>query len=228
MNNIFKSVEENKKSYQKIMKQIQDLILEGHLKKGDKLPPERQLAETLGVGRPTLKQSLSALEALGIIESKHGGGNYVSSDMSNVFNPFTLKYYLTEGKQNDITEFRYILEVQLAKLAALKATEDDIKKLDEIVSKMESVKSSDERLILNFKFHLELASINENTLIKSVYESIIDLVLLQTSITDGVHFYESHKEIVDAIKSGDSKLAGELMSKHFEVKFPNYEYYDKL
>ena len=210
------------------MKQIQDLILEGHLKKGDKLPPERQLAETLGVGRPTLKQSLSALEALGIIESKHGGGNYVSSDMSNVFNPFTLKYYLTEGKQNDITEFRYILEVQLAKLAALKATEDDIKKLDEIVSKMESVKSSDERLILNFKFHLELASINENTLIKSVYESIIDLVLLQTSITDGVHFYESHKEIVDAIKSGDSKLAGELMSKHFEVKFPNYEYYDKL
>lgn len=225
---MFKTVEENKKSYQKIMKQIQNLILTGELKKGDKLPPERQLAETLGVGRPTLKQSLSALEALGIIESRHGGGNYVSNDMSNVFNPFTLQYYLTEGKQSDITEFRYILEVQLAKLAALKATEEDVKKLEDIVKKMKSVKSSEERLELNFKFHLELASINENTLIKSVYEGIIDLVILQTSITDGVHFYESHKEIVNAIKSGDSKLAGELMSKHFVVKFPNYEYYDKL
>jgi GntR family transcriptional repressor for pyruvate dehydrogenase complex len=225
---MFKTVEENKKSYQKIMKQIQNLILTGELKKGDKLPPERQLAETLGVGRPTLKQSLSALEALGIIESRHGGGNYVSSDMSNVFNPFTLQYYLTEGKQSDITEFRYILEVQLAKLAALKATQEDVKNLEDIVKKMKSVKSSKERLELNFKFHLELASINENTLIKSVYEGIIDLVILQTSITDGVHFYESHKEIVNAIKSGDSKLAGDLMSKHFEVKFPNYEYYDKL
>ena len=225
---MFKNIEESEKSYQKIMNQIQRLILSGDLKKGDKLPPERSLSENLGVGRPTLKQALSALESLGIIESRHGGGNYISEDLNNVFNTFTLKYYLSKGNKSDILEFRYILEVQLAKLAALKAKKSDIDKLSNIVEKMKKVKSSEERLDLNFKFHLELARVNENTLILSVYESIIELVIMQTMLTDGYHFYEYHKEILNAIEEGDSTLAAKHMSDHFTEKFPNYKYYDKL
>jgi GntR family transcriptional regulator, transcriptional repressor for pyruvate dehydrogenase complex len=225
---MFENIENSEKSYQKIMKQIQDLILKGELKKGEKLPPERQLSEMLGVGRPTLKQALSALESMGIIESRHGGGNYICNNIANIFNPFTLKFYLSEGNHNDILEFRYILEVQFAKLAALKAKEDDTLKLYHIIEQMESVTTTEERLNLNYDFHLEIAKIAGNSLIVSVYESIMDLIIMQTTTTDGYNYHNSHKKIVEAIQSGNPQLAAKIMSDHFSAKFPNYKYYDAL
>ncbi len=226
MDVIYTNITENEKSYKKIMNQIQDLMLSGKLKKGDKLPPERQLADLLNVGRPTLKQALSALEALGLIESHHGEGNYVTLDMAAVINPFALKYYLLDGKETDLIEFRYILEVQLAKLAAVKATKSNIDSLNVIVEKMKAYDSLETRLKINLEFHFELAKINENKLIYSIYENILGLVIKQTMLTDGYFFYDSHKLIFDAIKKGDSALAGKAMSDHFVEKFPNYQYYE--
>lgn len=225
---MFKNVEENDKIYKKVMDQIVELILSGKLKKGDKLPPERQLAEELSVGRPTLKQALSALEALGIINSRHGGGNYITFDTSNVFNPLVLKFYLNEGKQFDILEFRYILEIQMARLAALKSSSEQIEALSVIIEKMKNVTCLDERLDLNSQFHLEIAKISGNALIFSIYDSIVDLVIKQTLLTDGVEFYESHRKIFEAIKNKDPEKASLYMSQHFKQKFPNYKYYDAL
>lgn len=225
---MFESIEGSEKYYQKIMKQIQDLILTGELKKGEKLPPERKLSEMLGVGRPTLKQALSALEALGIIESVHGGGNYICENIDNIFNPFTLKFYLSEGNQEDILEFRYILEVQFAKLAALKVTDYNISVLKEIVENMKEVSNKNLRLKLNYEFHLEIAKIAGNSLIISMYESIMELIIIQTIETDGDNFFDSHKAIVDAIESKKPELAAKTMSDHFSLKFPNYKYYDAL
>lgn len=225
---MFESVEGSQKYYQKIMKQIQELILTGELKKGDKLPPERKLSEMLGVGRPTLKQAISALEAMGIIESVHGGGNYISENIDNIFNPFTLKYYLSEGNKEDILEFRYILEVQFAKLAALKVSDSNITKLESIVKQMKKNTNKEKRLRINYEFHLQIAKIAGNSLIISMYESIMELIIKQTIETDGDNFYKSHKIIVEAIKSNKPKLAAKTMSDHFSAKFPNYKYYDAL
>ena len=225
---MFVSIEGNQKYCQKIMKQIQDLVLTGELKKGDKLPPERKLSEMLGVGRPTLKQAISALEAMGIVESVHGGGNYISGNIDNIFNPFTLKYYLSEGNEEDILEFRYILEVQFAKLATLKITDSDIFELEAIVEQMKVVTNKKKRLEINYSFHLEIAKIAGNSLITSMYESIMDLIIQQTIETDGENFYQSHKDIVEAIKSKKPQLVAKIMSNHFSVKFPNYKYYNAL
>ena len=71
---MFQPIEENVSVYKKVVAQIQEMIMHGELKKGDRLPPERQLAEMLGVGRPALKQAISALEVLGIIRSRQGAG----------------------------------------------------------------------------------------------------------------------------------------------------------
>lgn len=70
---MFQPIEGNVSIYKKIVAQIQDMIMKGELKRGDRLPPERQLAELLGVGRPALKQAISALEVMGIIRSRQGG-----------------------------------------------------------------------------------------------------------------------------------------------------------
>ena len=116
---MFQPIESNVSVYKKIAAQIQDMIERGELKKGDRLPPERQLAEMLQVGRPALKQAISALEMMGVIRSRQGDGNYVASDSVELLNPLAVRSYLDHKNGDDILEFRYIMEVQMAALAAV-------------------------------------------------------------------------------------------------------------
>ena len=102
---MFQPIEGNVSIYKKIVAQIQDMIMKGELKRGDRLPPERQLAELLGVGRPALKQAISALEVMGIIRSRQGDGNYITAESVDIITPLAIQFYLNEGKMDDILEF---------------------------------------------------------------------------------------------------------------------------
>jgi len=225
---MFEQIEGNEKIYKKVMNQIQNLILNGELKVGEKLPPERQLAEELNVSRPVIKQAISALEVIGIIESRHGDGNYIVSSSGDLFNTTAIDFYLNKGNDIDILEFRYILEVKFAGMAALKATDEQIDEMEIILEKMKYVSSKQERLELNNSFHRQIIKISGNLLIINVYDSILDLIIKHISFTDGIGFYKNHLAIFEAIKNRDSQLAARNMAKHFTDKFPNYKYYDQL
>ena len=111
---MFQPIEENVSVYKKVVAQIQEMILHGELKKGDRLPPERQLAEMLGVGRPALKQAISALEVLGIIRSRQGDGNYITADTVEVIknrNSKEAAYYMAELFQNKFPNYQYYMDV---------------------------------------------------------------------------------------------------------------------
>lgn len=222
---MFTAIEAKDKLSNKILKQITQLIKEGTLKPGDKLPPERQMAEMMGVSRPALKQSISILEAMGIVESRQGDGNYILPYQNKIFNPIILSFYAEQGNMDDILEVRYILEVQNAKIAARKRTDKQIEELEEILTRMEGPKTLEQRIALNSEFHLQLIKISGNPLLINFYESIIDLIGEQIANTDGTNFYDSHKEIVMLIKNQDAEGAAKAMLRHFYVKFPNYKYY---
>ncbi len=225
---MFKAVEENEQIYKKAMLQIQNLIMNNELKVGEKLPPERQLAEMLNVSRPALKQAISALSAIGLIHSRQGDGNYVVSNTGEIFNPLALNFYLNKGEENNILEFRYILEVNLVGLAALKATEEQIEELYNIVEKMNNTLTSEERLSLNNDFHRQIISLSGNSLILTIYDSISNIINHQLRSTDGVNFYKSHYKIYKAIKDRDPQKAHYYMANHFIEKFPNYDYYGMM
>lgn len=225
---MFEQIEGNEKIYKKVMNQIQNLILDGELKVGEKLPPERQLAEELNVSRPVIKQAISALEVIGIIESRHGDGNYITSESGDLFNTTAINFYLNKGNDIDILEFRYILEVKFAGMAALKATDQQLDDMEEILEKMKCVANKQERLELNNSFHREIIKISGNLLIINFYDSILDLIIKHISFTDGIGFYINHLAIFEAIKNRDPQLAARNMAKHFTDKFPNYNYYDQL
>lgn len=133
---MFQPIEGNVSIYKKIVAQIQDMIMKGELKRGDRLPPERQLAELLGVGRPALKQAISALEVMGIIRSRQGDGNYITAESVDIITPLAIQFYLNEGKMDDILEFRYIIEVQMASLAAMKITEEQIAEFQRLMDEI--------------------------------------------------------------------------------------------
>lgn len=226
---MFQPIESNESVYKKVVTQIQNMIMTGELKKGDRLPPERQLAEMLQVGRPALKQAISALEVLGIIRSRQGDGNYITADSMDVLNPLAIRFYLDNGKSDDVLEFRYIIEVQMASLAAMKITEEQIAEFQAFMNEMkEEIPDGAElakRKIYNNMFHYRIVSICDNLLIKSIYSSIMDMIADQISQTDGMHFYESHYKIFEAIRDKNPGAAAYYMAEHFQNKFPNYQYY---
>lgn len=225
---MFQPIEENTPVYKKVMEQIQRMIIEGELKKGDKLPPERDLAEMMQVSRPALKQAISALEALGIVSSRQGDGNYITSDVVSVLNPLTIRFLLDNGDSTDILEFRYCMEVQLAALACVKRTKGQLKELEKLLEKMKGVRTISERQYYNNLFHFSIIKISGNKLVISIYENIMNLIGSQIKMTDGTNFYESHSLIYEAIKNQEPEKAAHYMAIHFKNKFPNCSFYDKL
>lgn len=222
---MFTEIQPNEKISNKILKQITQLIKDGELKPGEKLPPERQLAQIMGVSRPALKQTISMLEAMGIVECRQGDGNYILPYQDKIFNPIILSFYAAHGNMDDILEVRLILEVQNVKIVAHKRTEEQLAVLYEIVSRMEGPKTLEERVLLNNEFHHELIKISGNPLIINFFGSIIDLIGEQITTTDGSNFYSSHKEILQMIRDKNSSGAAKKMINHFLVKFPNFKYY---
>ena len=226
---MFQPIENNLSIYKRIVLQIQEMIRSGELKKGDRLPPERQLAEMLQVGRPAVKQAISALEAMGIVTCLQGNGNYITSDLGNVFSPIVMQFYLDNGNLDDILEFRYILEVQTASLAALKITDEQVKEFAELLREMKEASEKENaietRKKYNGLFHSFIIDLCGNHFISSVYQNIMELIADQIGFTDGVNFYESHEIIYEAIVTHNPIAAAKNMSEHFKNKFPDYQYY---
>ena len=111
----------NVKVYEIIMNQIKDIVKSGELKRGDKLPSERDLALKLNVSRTSVREAIKALETLGLIESKHGEGNYIRSDFEDILlEPLSIVFMLLGSDNNEILQLRNVIEPEVAKIAAEK------------------------------------------------------------------------------------------------------------
>ncbi len=130
---------QTKKVYMKIVEQIRDLIKEGKLKPGDKLPPEQILAEKFGTSRPSVREALSALEILGITESRGGKGNFIRDNLGSPL--YEQKYRELEEEESpfEILEARKAVETEIVGLSAKKATKEEIDAIKESLNKMKEI-----------------------------------------------------------------------------------------
>src|SRR4030066_400641 len=132
---MFKSVKHVKVS-DEIVNQVKTLISEGRLKPGDRLPPERELVKEFGVSRPSLREALNSLVTLGFLEVK-GKRTYIKSVASeSMLDPLSLLIKTDTQKIFDLIEVRKAIETWGAFLAAQRATEEDIKRLENILEQM--------------------------------------------------------------------------------------------
>ncbi len=121
-----------------IEKQVQSLILEGILRVGDRLPGERDLAKTMDVSRPIVREALASLVNRGLLEARHGGGTYVADVIGTVFAAPVVQLIGADAKSKaDYLEYRREVEAIAASLAARRATEADRALLTRIVTDME-------------------------------------------------------------------------------------------
>lgn len=216
---------QTKKVYMKIVEQIRDLIKEGRLKPGDKLPPEQVLAEEFGTSRPSVREALSALEILGITESRGGKGNFIKDNFN--FPLYEQKFRELEEEESpfELLEARKVLETEIVGLAANKATEEEIAVIQGSLNKMKDAMTNiPEIMEFDREFHINIARAAHNNLLFSMMNYLTDLLKEKLwinlkekswSIPGRLNKYlKEHTEIFNAIKNKDSKDARKRMYDH--------------
>ena len=125
------------KIYEAVMEQIKVNVKTGELKKGDKLPSERELSEKLQVSRTSVREALKSLSILGLIESKHGEGNFIKKDFEDsLLEPLSIIFLLLGNGNEEILEFRKIVEPECAAIAAQKISKEELDEIYDIMNEL--------------------------------------------------------------------------------------------
>jgi GntR family transcriptional repressor for pyruvate dehydrogenase complex len=207
------------------VEQILDLIKEGKLKPGDKLPPEQVLAEKFGTSRPSVREALSALEILGITMSRGGKGNFIKDNLNTP--SYEQKYRELEEEESpfELLEARKAVETEIAELAAKKATPEDIDAISESLNKMKgAVTNISEIMEIDREFHINITRAAHNNLLFSMMAYLSNLLKekLWVNMKEKTwnlpgypqKYLKDHTEIFNAIKSKDSKNARKQVYHH--------------
>jgi GntR family transcriptional repressor for pyruvate dehydrogenase complex len=210
-----------------ISEQIRELILNGSLKPGDRLPSERELVEQLGVSRPSVREALLKLEAKGVVQSRQGGGTFVSDVLApSIVNPLADLMRDNPEAISDVLECRHGLEELAASYAALRATAEDraiirdkFLALDEANQAGDLERSAD----ADAEFHLAIADASHNVALIHITRSLFDLLstqmksnwehlLMNRESCSKIH--DQHQFIYDAIISRDPDMARNAAHTH--------------
>ncbi len=222
----FKQIKNNK-VYEQIIEQIRELIYEGELKRGDKLPSERQLKKDLGVSRASIREAFSALELIGLIESRPGEGTFIRDSFDeDIFNPLSLILLLNDNVAEELLELRRVLEIDCVKLAAERATEAEIEEMESYIEDLLSSSGYEEESIKADKmFHYTIARASGNKVLLFFMRSISEamdfhikntrtkLVSKEETMSD---FARQHQQIFKALKAHDTKKAAVEMKNHLD------------
>ncbi|NML31830.1 FadR/GntR family transcriptional regulator [Paraburkholderia antibiotica] len=195
-----------------------DYIAGHRLKDGDALPPERKLAEDLGVSRRELRSALASLEASGRIWRGVGRGTYLGARPVK-FAP-TLRGLRAGASPADIAEMRLLFEPALAALAATKASGDDLQELEKCARKNAGSKNDDEWQQWDHRFHLLIGQATRNPALIALME-VINGMRVKPEVREKTvaqetrqYFARQHQDIVDALKARDGEAAARCMREH--------------
>lgn len=199
---------------------FQQLLSDGLLTPGTKLPPERELAASFGVARSSLRQALKVLEIMGVITQKVGDGSYLNKDASSVLAvPMEFLFLLDDTSLQELTELRLMIEPALAAKAAERANADDIALLRQSIIDLEQSKHDRVRLVASdLLFHRAIFQATGNRLtgrlFHVVHRAMLNMMMVTSQLVDLEHTLHFHQPIFLAIQQRDPELASRLMTDH--------------
>jgi GntR family transcriptional repressor for pyruvate dehydrogenase complex len=210
--------------YESIVQQIQNLINEGHLQPGQKLPPERELAEDLGVSRTSIREALRALEMMGYLESKVGvgGGTYIKEiTLDKMISPFSKVLLKNDDFIFELLEIRLFLEIETVRLAALRRNEEDIENMKKAIEQMEQeIESGESGFNGDNAFHHAISNAADNRVLQQFVNMCGNLLEVEREAHLNNRDGESekalgqHKKILEAIRNEDEEEAQKIMRNH--------------
>ncbi|MGW3950252.1 FadR/GntR family transcriptional regulator [Streptomyces sp. NPDC004752] len=206
-----------------LTRRLLEYLLSGEVTPGQRIPSERQLAETLATGRSTVREAIKSLSLLGLLEQRVGDGTYLSRSTSDLL-PQVIEWgmLLGEKRLEDLLEARYYLEIQLAGWAAERRTEQQLERLRELAGRMRDAGDDfDAYVAADIAFHLQVAEASGNGILTSVLTNIQSL--LQAWASRVIHAagetktsLAMHEPVLKAVEERDADAAREAMRAHMD------------
>lgn len=212
---------ERKILWEQVAEQLMDMLRDRHLRPGDKLPPERELAAMMQVSRPSLREALRALSLMNVLEVRQGAGTFVTSlETELLVEHLDFVLSLDESSLIELFEARKIVEIGIAGLAAQRITEEELAELDAGLARSQNTLHHPvDFLEADEQLHKTIIKAARNPIMSRVIDSISRLLMVSRSRTVEIagvreQTVEDHRAIVAALKRRDPEAAREAMLQH--------------
>ena len=214
--------------FAKVFAFLRDRLLDGTIKSGDRLVPERDLAQQLGVSRPVVREALRALSAMGVVEIQNRVGTIVRQPDGSMLGDF-FAFSLAQQKDalDDVMQARIAIECQAIRLACRRATTSDFERLRHALQHIEqTIDDPMQGGLADFEFHIALVRTSKSETLVSLYDAMASL--LQRSHRDRRtlvkldpeikrYLVDDHRHLFDAIAERDEDEADRRLRKHFAI-----------
>jgi len=220
---MFKEIEKST-CVMRVVNQILQAITKKKLNPGGKLSSERELAEQFKISRPILREGISALSFLGIVQRKRGKGNYISSSLNTSIINNSFKYIVIskEKEVEDLLEARRAIECDLIGLAVYRRTPLHLEKLKQKIQELKNCsKTSPKRVQIDYEFHLVIGEAAKSRILQDLQLALRDKVIEIMKV--GVYLPEAliktereHVLMYKAMKNSDVEMARKIMGNHIE------------
>lgn len=216
--------------YENAVDQIKSLILTKELNPGDRLPSERELAQQLCIGRPTIREAMRILDLMGLIEIRLGNGTYVKGlnflpYMESIVDTISSRLSLEDDSLLKLWEVRKIFELAIMRLASRNMTPQRLRAIEQCLQRMkESLQDREAFLLHGEQFHRNLAETTQNEFLYLLYKSLWDMIhrsefrILSRGYRHGANSLRStlkaDQKIYRALAKGDAQEAEKAMEAH--------------
>lgn len=204
-----------------ITEELERMIIEG-FRPGDKIPPELELAEKFGVGRSTIRESMKALTAKGIIVRRNEG-TFVSKELNKcLIEPLSLLVNMEIGNLENLIEMREILELGTIRIAAERITDEEVEELEKLNWQMHEPGAEPSKLQnVDIQFHNKIVEATGNQLLVGVLNAIRKVMVENSEDPYGIQeifpkILGFHQELIKALKAHDSESAYKTMKEYFD------------
>ncbi len=217
----------SEKLSQAVVRQVEQLILRGILRPGERLPPERELAERLAVSRPSLRDAIAQLQSSGLLTAKPGAGIYVADVLGGAFAPSLVDLFARHDEAVfDYLSFRRDLEGLAAERAARLGSDIDLEVISTVFSKMETAhqkRNADEEAQLDAQFHMAIIEASHNVVMLHMMRSMYDLLrggvfynrqVMFKQRTTRSALLDQHRNINDTLQQRDPAAARLAVEQH--------------
>lgn len=207
-----------------VIARIKSLVQEKRYGPGTRLPSEREMAEQLGISRPSVREALRTLAVMGVLETRQGSGTQVAPTSANILRaPFEFLLLLDRPDLVELYEARELLEVYLAEQAAERRTAEDLLEIHRALCDMEATIDVPERMTEpNVRFHRSIARAAHNVVLERILNGLCDGIeacveATRPAVEDFRKLYEVHERIYDAIRRRDRLGARRGMTVHMAM-----------
>lgn len=214
------------KTYEKVTGFIKENIISGVYGPGSKLPTERELALRLGISRNSVREGLRVMENIGVITSHHGSGNYISLNFDDMMSEMlSFMYFLKSINEQQIIEFRWMIEESALKLANKYITKEEKEILSRALANLEKAASEEERTKYDRIIHQTIVNASRNDFLIANYRAFTSFIeshikMMRSHIIHGMQTARqlelTHRHIVQGLLQNDLRLSMAGLREHFD------------